>query len=780
MKRSRRAEEFLRRAKEIQTQHVTPVDPVPPVVTQDTATTTAGANVAASTSTMSSSPQHQPEAEEGGFGNAEMDDTEYTQDSDIQQIPATEGLLSVIGLTLHSRYLVNGVLGTGNFSTTYLAEDNPPEPEPPDISSRDLMPQPPSSVLVAIKRVNTAQLSPMGAAEYEILHSLFQYDSPRHIVKPLSAFFDAENIFHLVLESLDSARPVSLPDECLCTPTYTKRCASILACPGRQYLFQKLMIQLLSGIQELHKHGLIHADLTQANVLYLPESNRIKIIDLGNAIRVDDPPVEGAAEFEVQSAHYRAPEVLLGAGPVERKIDVWGAGVVGLEWLLGTMGRKELEKEFVLMGGEASRDQDEVWQPVMAVSIPSRTALVMRMAKLFGRLGCYQHGLFWREEYDSLLRAPEEAVEVDEWGLEVQQSNCGILSRFLLNTTLSSGLTEFMAKMLEVDVWQRKTCAEIMKDVWLVNGLLGEWASVLLSDTSLGGDGEEEITATGAVVVARERSVSSGEDMWVETMDDSGFAESTEDDKAADGRTTTPLIDERSQEPALGVGGQTTIPPKGLTEDKVDQMQDHCSDKPTQRVLQDELAHSPRRPLPSAPNRRSETTKRLDDIPWDDGLPFVSPTAFPFTYTRFCPSPSPALPHLFQSPSPEPLPPPSPNTSTLVRRDGDLEAFSLETETCKNLNHSEGELHDVSKQGEGQADITPTSAEDSVEDRPWPEPQPKQEAAPTVLFEARMNNHLADPAIGVWHMDLAIGTQVIYPSILLLILIQWYSHEFEY
>ena len=702
-----------------------------------------------------------------------------------QQVPPAEGSVDpVIGQTLHARYHILGALGRGNFSKTYLAQDLPPEPEPPDPGSSR------TGTLVAVKRVDGPWLNPMGQTEYENLHNLHLYDSPRHIVKPLFAFFDQEYIFHLVLEPLDSARPVSLPEGCACVPSCMQRCKSILACPGRQYLFQKLMVQMLSGIHELHRHGLIHSDLTPMNILYLPESNRIKIIDLGNVIKIDDPPLEGEAQFEVQSAHYRAPEILLGAGPLGRKIDVWGAGVVGLEWLLGKEGRKELETEIKLMGKGSGVDIDSVWQPIMAVPAPTRKALVTRMATLFGSVGSYRQGVFWRDEYDALDRTPAGTAEMDEWGLAVPQENHGILSRFLLNTTLSPGLTEFMGKMLQVDVWQRETSAGVLRNDWLVKGLLGEWASVLLRDVTNHRVG----MAREVVDIVLEGAITSDEEAWVEAMDDSGFAESA---PSVDGKE----MEADGKKPRIKDTKGNITPTDGLAgEDPGEESSRlHCNHshiattpevvlptKPLTRLspTADEVAQSSKQPAPPTPHRNTTTTKRFDDIPsdGDGGLPFLSPNNFPFTYTRFHPSPSPPLPRLFQSPSPEPLPAPFPGQLAQIEGGEVVEDLPMNIASAADsalaadfgatacLN--EEAAHDAQQQlQEGiQPKVTPLLVEGLASWHEFPHPPTildetqtevmSQEQPPILMSES---DSIKGPDLNVWHMDLAIGPQVILP-----------------
>lgn len=599
--------------------------------------------------------QQKQEGELRGAEGESITDLRPVEMDPIQLPEKEEYRHQIVGSTLHCRYRILGVLGRGNFATTYLAEDlttgPEPEPEPPDmrqfVEITNNQTKRRTCALVAVKRLHGTWLNAVGQAEYEILHSLFINQSPRHIIKPVAAFFDEQNLFHLVLEKLDSAKPVSLPERCVCRPSYAQRCSSILACPERHYLFQKLIVQLLSGVQELHKHGLMHADLTPANVLYLPESNRIKIIDLGNVIKVTDPPVSGDAEFEVQSALYRAPEILLGAGPLERKIDVWGAGMVALEWLLGSQGRSELERGLQLAGEVIDIDLDTVWQPVMAVSISTRKALVMRMVKLFGSVDSYQHGVFWKDEYTELA-LPNMTEEVDEFGLGLNEYRVGVLPMFLLNKTLSPGLTEFMASMLHVDVWQRKITADVLRDPWLLKGLLGEWASVIVDNQFPGEGGQTIGDFISEVPVA---STANSEDIWVEGVDDSGFAESTE---SADGKQMEKGEEHISATSPIQVGDtEESLALQWAPDDYTkagSAQEERVSDSPSgSREAAETLTQGPM----STPPHYPRDIGKFDELPPDEALPFLSPIEFPYIYPRPCMSPSPYLPHSFQLSSPQ-------------------------------------------------------------------------------------------------------------------------------
>lgn len=360
---------------------------------------------------------------------------------------------------LDSRYRILRILGHGNFSTTYLAAETPILPDPPDTR------------LVAIKRLKLP-FSSIGENEYsllEFLHGEGEGERPRHIISPISAFFSDTSHFHLVLEPLDSARPVALP-VCTCGGH------SQLACPARHLALAKIAVQLLSGLLSLHSHNLIHADLTPGNILFLPESNRVKLIDLGNTIRPEDREAY-TDDFSVQSACYRAPEILLGCGPLSRVMDVWSAGVIAVEMVLGGVVVGVGEKGVELMRG----------------GVEGREGMVRRLVELVGSVREYKGGMYYTDVYDDIslepvVFTPRKRKRKGSRGRKKQGDSgeiprverMGVLKSFLEEVTKDVGLAAFLMDMMELGVGRRKTVTGVLKHPWLVRKLLGDWGTVLM------------------------------------------------------------------------------------------------------------------------------------------------------------------------------------------------------------------------------------------------------------------------------------------------------------
>ncbi|XP_029985116.1 hormonally up-regulated neu tumor-associated kinase homolog A [Sphaeramia orbicularis] len=94
--------------------------------------------------------------------------------------------------------------------------------------------------------------------------------------------------------------------------------------------------QILSAVDHLHKHGIVHRDLKIENFL-LDEHNNIKIVDFGlsNTLKAESLSLE-LLNTQCGSPAYAAPELLAHRkyGP---KVDVWSVGVSMFAMLTGTL-----------------------------------------------------------------------------------------------------------------------------------------------------------------------------------------------------------------------------------------------------------------------------------------------------------------------------------------------------------------------------------------------------------------------------------------------------------
>lgn len=92
------------------------------------------------------------------------------------------------------------------------------------------------------------------------------------------------------------------------------------------------MYQLFRCLAYLHSLRICHRDIKPQNLLLNPETNIIKLCDFGSAKEL----LKGESNVAyICSRYYRAPELILGATDYTLQIDVWSAGCVLAELLLG-------------------------------------------------------------------------------------------------------------------------------------------------------------------------------------------------------------------------------------------------------------------------------------------------------------------------------------------------------------------------------------------------------------------------------------------------------------
>ncbi|OON18522.1 kinase domain protein, partial [Opisthorchis viverrini] len=90
--------------------------------------------------------------------------------------------------------------------------------------------------------------------------------------------------------------------------------------------------QLIRGLAYIHSLDVCHRDIKPQNLLINPESGILKICDFGSAKILS--PTEANVSY-ICSRYYRAPELIFGATHYTVLIDMWSAGCVIGELLLG-------------------------------------------------------------------------------------------------------------------------------------------------------------------------------------------------------------------------------------------------------------------------------------------------------------------------------------------------------------------------------------------------------------------------------------------------------------
>jgi serine/threonine-protein kinase len=201
-------------------------------------------------------------------------------------------------------YPVHGVIGRGSMGVVYLGHD-------PVIDRR-----------VAIKTIQRQLLQP-GANEYDAV-ARFRFEAQaagrlnhRNIVS-VYHFGEDPGFDYIVMEYVAGR----------CLTDYLRR-------PGLLTRSDVLclMFQLLDALQYAHENGVVHRDIKPANLLVSREG-RLKITDFGIA-RTEASQITRVNTI-VGSPGYMAPEQYTG-GPLDRRVDVFSAGVLLYQMLTGVM-----------------------------------------------------------------------------------------------------------------------------------------------------------------------------------------------------------------------------------------------------------------------------------------------------------------------------------------------------------------------------------------------------------------------------------------------------------
>lgn len=208
-------------------------------------------------------------------------------------------------------YLPQRILGKGTFGKVYQARVLETE-ETVAVKSVGI---------AAISERHFKQLSGRKDREVQILKEL---DGHPNIVRLHGAFLSgaggAEPKLNLVLEFLSDTLHRVL-----------KHYNQLSQMMDHRYV-RSYQYQLLRGLAYAHGKGIVHIDIKPQNLLLDGGSHTLKICDWGTARRM---AIGQHSICYACSRYYRAPELILGATLYTTAVDLWSAGCVFVEMLIG-------------------------------------------------------------------------------------------------------------------------------------------------------------------------------------------------------------------------------------------------------------------------------------------------------------------------------------------------------------------------------------------------------------------------------------------------------------
>lgn len=132
----------------------------------------------------------------------------------------------------------------------------------------------------------------------------------------------------------------------------------------------------MRGLNYLHRKGVVHRDIKPQNLLIDPSCHVLKICDFGSAKKLDSKELNVAY---ITTRNYRAPELIVGKRDYDFSIDIWSAGCVIAECMLGkplfesTNSQHDHLVEIIKKLGTPDRELLYEWNQKYAHDLPNAT-----------------------------------------------------------------------------------------------------------------------------------------------------------------------------------------------------------------------------------------------------------------------------------------------------------------------------------------------------------------------------------------------------------------------
>ena len=207
-----------------------------------------------------------------------------------------------VGETIEGRYRIERPLGEGGMGKVYLAHDLALDKK---VAIKTLLPQTASDIRAVEQLKKEVRLAQ--DLRHENICGVYHFQPSGEEPFVVMEFIDGEKLTQFVFR-----QPGHRCDEAT---------------------FRRLAAQILAAVEQAHRAGVIHRDLSSGNIM-VKRDGAIRVMDFGIAASLKEAQSRATGSEVTVSIHYASPEQINGEAP-SVSMDVYSLGCVFYEMLTG-------------------------------------------------------------------------------------------------------------------------------------------------------------------------------------------------------------------------------------------------------------------------------------------------------------------------------------------------------------------------------------------------------------------------------------------------------------